>query len=78
MTRMSATRLRQNLYQILDQVLDTGVAVDVERKGETLRIVPVKAVSKLERLEPHNAARCDPKDLIETTWLKEWSEEKNL
>lgn len=36
----SATRLRQNLYAILDSVLENGQPVEIERKGHILRIVP--------------------------------------
>ena len=32
--------VRQNIYQLLDQVLDTGVPLEIERKGRKLRIVP--------------------------------------
>ena len=40
MAAISATKLRRNLYDILDSVLDTGIPVEVERNGRRLRIVP--------------------------------------
>jgi hypothetical protein len=69
---ISSTRLRQNLYNILDQVIDTGVPVEIERKGHTLRIVPERRPPKWERLEPHKAVRGDPDDLVHVDWSSEW------
>jgi PHD/YefM family antitoxin component YafN of YafNO toxin-antitoxin module len=69
---ISSTRLRQNLYSILDQVIDTGVPVEVERKGHTLRIVPDKTVSKWERLELRTIVSGNPDDLVHIDWSGEW------
>jgi len=74
----SATRLRQNLYTILDQVLETGIPVEIERKGLKLRIVPEKPVSKLERLEPHDTIIGNPEDIITINWEKYWQGEPEL
>ena len=46
------SQLRENIYRILDQVLETGVAVEIERHGKLLRIVPVEPRSKLDNLKP--------------------------
>jgi len=37
---MSASELRQNIYNLLDEVLETGIPLEIERKGKKLRIVP--------------------------------------
>jgi hypothetical protein len=50
--KVTATRLRQNIYAILDQVLETGVPVEGERNGKVLQIVPEKKMSKLDRIPP--------------------------
>ena len=39
----TATKLRQNLYNILDGVIDSGIPVEIERKGVLLKIVPEKS-----------------------------------
>jgi len=39
--RITASKLRENIYQILDEAINTGTAVEVIRKGSVLRIVPV-------------------------------------
>ena len=38
--RYSATKLRHNLYNILDRVIEKGEIVEVERKGHVLTIAP--------------------------------------
>jgi len=39
---MTASKLRQNIYRALDEVIETGVPLEIERKGKRLRIVPVE------------------------------------
>lgn len=36
--KLTATSLRENIYAILDQVLASGEAVEIERNGRTLRL----------------------------------------
>ena len=69
----SATRLRQNLYAILDSVLENGQPVEIERKGRILRIVPEERPSIWERLEPHSVVTGDPEDLVSLDWSGSWS-----
>src|SRR5690606_4918275 len=38
--RMTATELRRRLYSVLDRVAETGEAVEIVRKGVTIRIAP--------------------------------------
>ena len=46
--RTNATRLRENLYKLLDEALASGETIEVERKGRILRIVPDRPASKLD------------------------------
>lgn len=76
-TRLTASRLRANVYRVLDQVLETGVPVEIERHGRRLRILPVSAgtsrtVSKLARLKPRRYLRCPPEALVHIDWSREW------
>jgi hypothetical protein len=68
----------QNLYSILDEVLETGSAAIVERKGRLIRIVPDSAPSRLARLERHDTIVGDPEGLVHLDWSSTWSEEKAL
>ena len=69
---IKATRLRQNLYHILDDVLDTGVPVEIERNGKVLKIVSEEPLSKWERLERHEVMVESPESLVEIDWSDEW------
>lgn len=69
----SASELRQNIYRLLDEVLETGRPLEIERKGRRLRIIPVEAASRLDRLVPHpDAIVGDPDELISIDWSEHW------
>ena len=73
--RITASKLRENVYQILDEAIATGVPVEVIRKGKVLKIVPDKPVSKLDRLKKRkNVFVGDVEDIIGMDWSKEWTE----
>lgn len=74
--KITASKLRENVYRILDDVISSGVPVEVVRKGKTLRIVPEEKVSKLGRLKRRKGFRGDADDIIGMDWLKEWTELK--
>jgi len=74
--RVTASRLRENVYRILDEAIETGVPVEVVRKGVVLRIVPEKPKSKLDGLKKRNVFVGDPDDIIGMDWSSEWSELK--
>ena len=74
----TATKLRQNLYNILDSVIDNGIPIEIERKGVILKIVPEKAASKWDRLEPHNIINGDPESIVSLDWSKEWNHGEDL
>jgi len=73
---ITATALRQNVYQILDEVIQTGKPVEVIRKGSVVKLVPQKKVSKLSRLIKRKVYDGDPDEIIGMDWSKEWSELK--
>jgi hypothetical protein len=74
--RVTASKLRENIYGILDQALKTGVPVEVVRKGKILKIVPETKPDKLSRLKKRNSLIGDPEDIVHMDWLTEWSELK--
>lgn len=47
---VSASELRRNVYPLLDEVLESGTPLEIERRGRRLRIVPVDTVSRIARL----------------------------
>ena len=72
MAKLTASRLRQDVYRILDEALETGIPVDIERRGKILKIVPPQATSKLSRLRRRDCIRGDPEDLVHIDWSGEW------
>jgi hypothetical protein len=62
--RITASKLRENVYQILDQAIETGVPVEIVRKGKLLKIVPEKRMSKLARLRKRTIFQGDPDEII--------------
>ncbi len=69
----SATKLRANLYKVLDTVLQTGVPVEIERKGKRLKIVLVDPPDKLANLKPRpKYIVADPEGIVHIDWSQEW------
>jgi prevent-host-death family protein len=78
MAEITASKLRENVYRILDQVLETGVPVEIVRRGKKLKIVPSAGprTSKLQNLpERPDVIVGDPEDLVHVDWSKKWRRE---
>lgn len=70
---ITATQLRANIFNLLDQVIQTGIPLEIERKGAVLKIVPVQETSRLARLIVRpDVIKGDPDDLIHMDWSGEW------
>ncbi|HEY3823257.1 MAG TPA: hypothetical protein VGL82_01810 [Bryobacteraceae bacterium] len=72
---MTTSKLRKNVYRILDSVPETGEAVEVVRNDRVLRIVADTPPSRLARLKKRDCVRVNPDDLVEVDWSKEWKPE---
>jgi hypothetical protein len=72
--RMTASQLRQNIYRILDEVIETGRPVEIERKGKVLRIETERQEKSIfETLTPHPGSIVgDSEDLVHIDWSQEW------
>ena len=69
---VTASKLRENVYQILDSVLQTGEPVEVVRKGRALPIVAdTTASSRLARLNKRDCIRGNSDELVEIDWLRD-------
>jgi hypothetical protein len=69
----SISRLRADLYRVIDRVLETGEPVEIERNGRRLRIVRAEAAGRLAALRPHpEYISGDPESLVHTDWSGEW------
>lgn len=70
--KLTVTKLRQNIYAIVDQVLETGVPVEVKRNDASVLIVPAQpAFRRLDQLPRRDAIVGDPDDLISVD-VSEW------
>jgi hypothetical protein len=74
---LTASKLRANVYRLLDEVLDTGKPLEIERNGKLLVIAPKeekKKGSKLDNLPQRQGAIVgDPDELIHMDWSSEWN-----
>jgi hypothetical protein len=70
---ITASKLRADIYRLLDEVLETGQVLEVERKGRVLEIAPKDAGSRLARLpQRQDFIAGDPDDLVSFDWSGEW------
>ena len=69
---VTASKLRQNIYRYLDEILETGIPLEIDRKGKKLRIVPLEKGQKLKNLKRHKCIKGDPEDIVHLDWSDEW------
>ncbi|MBI5851658.1 MAG: type II toxin-antitoxin system Phd/YefM family antitoxin [Planctomycetes bacterium] len=70
---LTPSKLRADIYRILDRILATGIPIEVSRGRRKLKIVPDDSgQSKLDRLKRRpKAIRGDPEVLVHVDWSKE-------
>ena len=74
MKTVTATELRTNIYQLLDEVLRSGLPIEVKKGDRRLRIVPVEKVDKFQNLVYRpDAVQGDPEELVTLSWEGEVS-----
>jgi len=69
---ITPTKLRQNLFALLDEVLETGKPLDINRNGQILHIITDKKLSKLDKIVAKKVSVASDEELINTNWDKEW------
>ncbi len=69
---VTGTQLRENVYRLLDEALETGKPIVIRRKGRTLRIVPDQPVSRLSRLKKRPTFHGAPEAFVHLDWSSEW------
>jgi hypothetical protein len=74
---VTASQLRQDIYRLIDQVLETGEPLEIERKGRRLLLMPDEPVSKLARIRGNpDAIVGDPDDLVSMDWSRHWDPDR--
>jgi len=74
---VTPSQLRQDIYRLIDRVLETGEPLEIERKGRRLRLVPDGPIDRLSRIrvDPGVIAG-DPEELVTLDWSAEWDGER--
>ena len=69
MKKVTPTQLRADIYNLLDEVLKTGLPLEIQKGKKTLRTVPVDQIDKLKNLISRpDSIQGDPDDLVDIKW----------
>ena len=77
MKKYSVSSARQNLFGIMNEVLNKGIVVEIEKRGQSALLMKAEKVSKSERLRGKDWIIGDPDELVNLK-VGEWTELKNL
>ncbi|MDD3323649.1 MAG: hypothetical protein PHN38_00800 [Sulfurospirillaceae bacterium] len=69
---VTPSKLRENLYNLLDSVLEKGELIEISRKGQILRIVAQKRPLRFDNIIPKKITSAEDKDLINVDWEDGW------
>lgn len=76
---VSLTYLRSHIYEVVDEVIETGQPVEIERHGKRVLLVAEPRRNRLDYLKKRDdIVLGDSEDLVHMDWSSEWDEEKNL
>ncbi len=69
MKSITPTELRGNIYNLLDEVIDTGIPIEINKGGKLLKIVPAEKADKFLNLVPREGIIEEkPEDLVDLHW----------
>lgn len=66
------SNLREDIYNLLDHVIETGVPLEIKRKGKILKVVLDRKASKLANLKKRDVMSAQPDYYVHQNWLKNW------
>jgi len=76
---VTASQLRQDVYRLLDHIIETGEELEIHRNGHTLRVVVERPISRVAGIRPiADLVSGDPDDLVDTDWSDNWDAEPTL
>ncbi len=71
--RVNASALRKDIYRLLDRVAETGIPLEIERKGRVLQIIALEPPDRLSALpRREDFLVCEPEELLGLDWSEEW------
>lgn len=69
MRTITVTELRANIYNLLEEILTTGIPLEINKGGRRLRILPVQKTNKLQNLVRRpESIQGDPDELVHMQW----------
>ncbi len=72
MKSITPTELRANIYKLLDEILRTGLPIEIKKGDRKLRIIPVEQNDKLNNLVSRpDVIKGDPEELVALSWEDE-------
>ena len=69
---LTASTLRNNIYRLLDKVLETGIPLEIERKGRKLKIISDGKISKLDNLKKRDILNTNGDEIVHIDWSDQW------
>ena len=69
---ITASKLREDIYNVLDHALETGLPIEIQRRGKILKIVPPAGRTKLANLKTHDVLIGNPEDIVHMDWSHLW------
>lgn len=69
MKSVTPTQLRADIYNLLDEVLETGIPLEIRKGDKKLKIIPLEPVNKLNNLISRpEVINGNPEDLVNISW----------
>ena len=70
---ITTSELRQDIFRILDSVIELGRPISVKRKGQIIQLVPEKKKNKLDNLKVHRFSDEPLEAFDHIDWSHEWT-----
>jgi prevent-host-death family protein len=72
MKKVTLTELNNNIDDLLDEVLETGIPIEISKNGKLLKIILVEKRDKLNNLTfKPDVIQGNPDDLVNISWEQE-------
>lgn len=77
---VTPSQLRQDVYRLIDAVLETGEPLEITRNGRRLRLVPDESgPDRLAAIQVNpDVIAGDPDELVSMDWSSEWDDDRRL
>ena len=70
---ISSVEFSSKLEGVLDSVIESGIPVEIEHKGKTVRIVPMGKPRSIESLITRDGyLKVDPEEVVHMDWSTYW------